>query len=210
MNKKIVIFSVIFIISSLVQTIVFAQDNDVLLFAISSEDTHKVRLALKAGIDPNAILENEYEETIFLSILNRITNKDVIELLLNRGVNVNAKSKYGWTALHYAASEGDEELVSMLLKHGADVNAEVQYWKTPPWPASYNNYRKMAAMLIKYGPDVAVDTKPGRTPLWFAAYNGYAEIVTLLLDNGAQVNTDIVMGAIKNGYYDIVSLLMKR
>lgn len=51
---------------------------------------------------------------------------EICELLRKNGANINAelkrKSALGWTALHYAASNGDAELVKFLIKHGANVN----------------------------------------------------------------------------------------
>jgi len=47
-----------------------------------------------------------------------------IEDLIKQGVNVNAKDKYGWTALMHAASHGHLYVVMFLIEHGADVNAK--------------------------------------------------------------------------------------
>jgi hypothetical protein len=47
-----------------------------------------------------------------------------VNALLNEGVDVNAKDKYGYTALMYASKEGHTETVKALLEKGADVNAK--------------------------------------------------------------------------------------
>src|SRR5204862_8085189 len=44
-----------------------------------------------------------------------------IELLLEGGVDVTAKTDYGWTALQYAVISGFESIVRLLLEKGADV-----------------------------------------------------------------------------------------
>jgi len=50
-----------------------------------------------------------------------IGNTDVVNKLLNEGVEVNSQHKInGWTSLHWAAKRGHASIVSMLLKHGAD------------------------------------------------------------------------------------------
>lgn len=47
----------------------------------------------------------------------------VLQLLLDRGADVNAKSTAAMTALHFAASGGRSECVRALLAGGADKNA---------------------------------------------------------------------------------------
>ena len=52
-------------------------------------------------------------------------HKEVIELLIAKGADVNAKdSTFGRTLLHIAAREGHKEIVELLLAKGVDVNAK--------------------------------------------------------------------------------------
>jgi ankyrin repeat protein len=51
-------------------------------------------------------------------------HREVVELLLKNGANVNAKAADGWTALVRAADRGHRKVVEVLLKNGADVNAK--------------------------------------------------------------------------------------
>eukprot|EP01052_Picozoa_sp_SAG31_P011685 SAG31_NODE_667_length_12948_cov_70.090746_7_plen_214_part_00 len=46
---------------------------------------------------------------------------DMIEALLSEPDGVNARDKFGWTALHWAALEGKRTHVSALLDSGADA-----------------------------------------------------------------------------------------
>ena len=43
---------------------------------------------------------------------------------LDTGADVNAKTRYGATALSFAADRGNVELVKLLLARGANVNAQ--------------------------------------------------------------------------------------
>lgn len=58
-------------------------------------------------------------------------NAKAIEILLARGVNPNARSDSGSTALHYAASEGSIDAIRVLLAQGAKMNACNQFTQTP-------------------------------------------------------------------------------
>ncbi len=46
-------------------------------------------------------------------------SKEMIELLLASGADINAESEKGWTPLHYATRRGDKEIVEMLTERGA-------------------------------------------------------------------------------------------
>lgn len=45
--------------------------------------------------------------------------REIVELLLRAGANVNAKTKHNSTALHAAARRGDLETCRILIDHGA-------------------------------------------------------------------------------------------
>ena len=46
-------------------------------------------------------------------------HKNVAELLLDNGADVNAKDKHGNTPLHKATLRGNKDIVELLRKHGA-------------------------------------------------------------------------------------------
>ncbi|XP_029427681.1 relA-associated inhibitor isoform X2 [Rhinatrema bivittatum] len=50
-------------------------------------------------------------------------NYDIVDFLINIGVNVNAPDSHGWTPLHCAASCNDTSICVSLLKHGAAIYA---------------------------------------------------------------------------------------
>lgn len=57
--------------------------------------------------------------------------RPVLDYLLGRGVDVNAKHNNGMTALMIAVQTGQRETVKLLLSKGADPNAKAQNGNTP-------------------------------------------------------------------------------
>lgn len=80
---------------------------------------------------------------------------DMCELLRKNGANVNAaltrKNSSGWTALHYAAVNGDIELVKYLIKHGANVNKATAEGSSPLFLAKMEGYDEIVKILRNAG-----------------------------------------------------------
>jgi uncharacterized protein len=77
------------------------------------------RLLLERGADPGAVSRNGMALRALHSACSAC-NFGIAAMLLQRGVDVNARQHGGWTALHSAASNGDLPLVHLLLENGAD------------------------------------------------------------------------------------------
>ena len=56
---------------------------------------------------------------------------EVVELLINNEVDVNAKDKYGCTPLHDAAEYSHLEIAEMLINRAPDMNALDNNGATP-------------------------------------------------------------------------------
>jgi len=63
-----------------------------------------------------------------LHLAAQMGHKEIVELLIAKGADVNAKCDVGWTPLHNAQ---DKEIVELLIAEGADVNAKTNLEGTP-------------------------------------------------------------------------------
>ena len=72
----------------------------------------------------------------------------VARLLLERGVDVNARRKAGSTPLHLASKDGWLEVARLLIEHGADIGAENNIGMTPLQVARRSD---MAELLSDHG-----------------------------------------------------------
>ncbi|KAI9008966.1 ankyrin repeat-containing domain protein [Phycomyces nitens] len=69
------------------------------------------------------MLADEREET--LREVAALGNPKAVHHFIHAGVNINSQNKInGWTALHWAAHRGHENVVRMLLANGANPNVE--------------------------------------------------------------------------------------
>jgi ankyrin repeat protein len=80
---------------------------------------------------------------------------EMLDLLRTNGANINAaltkKSATGWTALHYAAINGDVELVKYLIKYGANVNKPTGEGSTPLYLAQLGKHEEIIKILKSAG-----------------------------------------------------------
>jgi ankyrin repeat protein len=79
-------------------------------------------------------------------------HKDVAELLVAHGADVNAKNNNGSTPLHLAASyKGHKDVAELLLANKAKVNAEDNKGQTPLHLAAAYGHKEVAQLLSQHG-----------------------------------------------------------
>ena len=98
-----------------------------------------------------------------------------VKLLLDDGIDVEARDEYGHTPLHYACMYGYPTIARMLVSgnlHGVK-------------PATTKVHE---VKLLDRGADIEARDQWDRTPLHLACVWGHPDTARLLLDRGADVN----------------------
>lgn len=95
-------------------------------------------------------------------------HSDVIQTLIKSGADIRARSKNGFTPLHFAARAGGLEPARLLLAAGADVNAAAGDGSTPLLVATVRGNVPLALLLLDQGADPTADL-PGFTALHWAS-----------------------------------------
>jgi Ankyrin repeats (3 copies) len=70
-------------------------------------------------------------------------DKEVVELLLDAGANIDGRDTQGWTALHKAAHQGSQEVVELLLRKGAVSSKKTKSGQTAQALAHNNKVREL-------------------------------------------------------------------
>ena len=114
--------------------------------AVEEGNIEAVKKFLAAGIDVNAKAFITGSTPLHIA-----ATKEVVELLIAKDADVNAKDKYDMTPLHPAAGRGHKEVVELLIAGGADVNARDEDGDTPLDWADRRNQTATTALLRKHG-----------------------------------------------------------
>ncbi len=117
--------------------------------ATQVDDPNRVKALLKEA--PNLVFSQDWNNDTPLHLAAYFGYRDVAELLLTHGADVNAINSYGRTPLHRAAFNGHQDIAKLLLKHGADINAKNNFVDTPLHEAVVNGSYAVAELLRQHG-----------------------------------------------------------
>ena len=174
----------------------FAAPTDSMIKAVKFDDVSGVKKLLAQGIDPNLVdntgapliviaareksdkvaqilidnpktdiekLDQAGENAMMLAALN--DDLVLINALIAKDAEVNKK---GWTPLHYAATNGHDDVVKVLLDASAYIDAGSPNGTTPLMMAARGGHLSTVKLLLDEGADLRVKNQLGLTAVDFA------------------------------------------
>ncbi|XP_055839238.1 protein fem-1 homolog B [Episyrphus balteatus] len=140
---------------------------------------------------------------------------NIVKFLVQKGADLNHKTKAHSSPLRAACYEGRLDIVRYLIEHGADVNLANTWNNTCIMIAAYKGHLLVVDTLLKKGADPNEKALCGGTALHYAAECGYLEICQLLLDHGAKIQKNEdgltpVLHAAERSHENIVEMFINR
>jgi hypothetical protein len=134
-----------------------------LVDAAMSNDAARVRVALEAGADPNALMPRYETPVLFAVTIHPATDarNEVLELLLNYGADPHARDKAGDTLIHSAALHNMRGVVQQMMEAGVDPLARNKRGNTAHEQMGNYTAQGVAELLrrARTAPRVTLDEK---------------------------------------------------
>ena len=168
-----------------------------MITAARNQDLRRLRKLIAAN--PALVKGQDAGGSTLLHHAAAFGTKEMLEVLLKAGADVNARNGRGSTPLHWAVS--DEGKTRLLLEKGAAINSQTDSGRTPLYlAASQSDHDNVLRLLLDKGADPNLATLNGRTPLMAAAGAGELPMVQMLLQRKA--NPKAAMGTGSTALFD--------
>ncbi|XP_053315646.1 ankyrin repeat and SOCS box protein 3 [Spea bombifrons] len=108
---------------------------------------------------------------------------DILQLLLESGVDKECEDDFGITPVFIAAQYGKFESLNMLILHGANFNCQAKDKATPLFIAAQEGHAKCVELLLSKGadPNLYCNDESWQLPIHAAAQMGRCKILAMLL-----------------------------
>jgi hypothetical protein len=138
----------------------------------------------KSSVEPRGILG-----TTPLHSAAYYGDLEMVQVLLEYGVDINTKNSFDLTPLDFASYGGrhnEYRVARLLIEHGADPNTRDVEGSTPLHRASGHGRIEIVRLLTEHGANVEAKDDKGRTPLDVVSGKEREEIIKLLLEHLAK------------------------
>lgn len=123
--------------------------NMSILKAIEESDFVSIKEFIKEKGDINTAINASGETLLMRAVW--FGKVDLVRVLINTGVNVNAITGYGNTSLMDAARQGFKDIVIILIKAKANINAQDKGGYRALDYAIYFGHKEIVGLLKKEG-----------------------------------------------------------
>jgi len=113
-------------------------------------------------------------------------SKEVSQVLIQYGADVNSKNKNHQTPVYLSAVGGHEDVLRMLIYQGGDINARESQQKTPLHSAAALGNSKCIEILHENGAQIDAIDQNGQTPFHLAVIAGQTDCAKLFMSFGAR------------------------
>ncbi|CAH1773459.1 unnamed protein product [Owenia fusiformis] len=146
------------------------------------------RLFELLGHELNLNVKDHYGHTLLMYALHE-KNLDVIQLLLDKGANIDEQSTdNGSTALMMAVKRNLNKCVDLLIAKKANLDMQDKLGKAAiMWSAEESDITRIEELLNK-GADVMHVDNEGKNILMYLAETPHAELMKCILEKGIDVN----------------------
>lgn len=153
-----------------------------LAYAVYINNIYAAEKLIKLGVDVNQQMPTNRTAAFF------VRTKASLDLLMNNGADINAKSLPGNTPLIQAVIRNNLIVAYELISHKVNPNQHNKANATPLTIAINKKNINMVKMLIANGADVNYFASDSQAPLMIAVGNADLQIFNLLINMGADVN----------------------
>ncbi len=140
-------------------------------------------------------------------------NREMVQLLLSMGADVNARDKKGQTPLMMLGVDATSDLVWELINTGAKVNLRDKDGDTALIQMAERDNVEVLRALLEAGAKIDARNNEGKTALIIAASEGLVNSVRILINAGADISArdndgkSALTFAIKEGHKPAIRLL---
>lgn len=147
--------------------------SDEMLRCVYAADIGGLKSLINAGESVRGT-DRDGRTVLMHAILATPTEPSVISVLLDAGVDINAKDKgQNWTALAFAARDCSAEICRMLLDAGAEIEAVDIFGNTALWRAVMARKQENVMLLVERGANPDFANKSGVSPRQVAETTGW-------------------------------------
>jgi ankyrin repeat protein len=137
---------------------------------MQAADAEVAQLLLDAGADAGRADQDGWTALHYAA--TRESNAGLVELLIQAGAGVNARTSRGETPLRLAGilftekicPAWGETLIALLVQKGADIDSSDLEGHTLLHQAAFNDNAELAAVCLRHGGNPDQETAAARTP----------------------------------------------